>query len=302
MHATDVVQSAHFMVHVAGMRNKLSELEVFSLMLASIVHDYRHPGLNNNFLVKTGHELALLHNDSSVLENHHISSAFILMQQEKLDPLKNLPKQEKAKCREICIALVLATDLKLHFDIVASFKNEVVAMGLSKTDTKATPEEEEQMNLMAMKMAIKCSDIGHPTKSPPLHLKWSRLIMREFFAQGDEERRRKFSISPLCDRKDVNSIPGSQKGFINFLVQPVYTIWTEYLTNHVDSDAGAIKIFAINMKVSDFLRLRLRLRLIVTNHFTYTYRFFPVLGKSRPLGILGKRAFFQCNANYPDRN
>ena len=75
--------------------------------------------------------------------------------------------------------------------------------------------------------------------------------MREFFAQGDEERRRKFSISPLCDRKDVNSIPGSQKGFINFLVQPVYTIWTEYLTNHVDSDAGAIKIFAINMKVSD---------------------------------------------------
>ena len=131
--------------------------------------------------------------------------------------------------------------------------------------------------------------------------------MREFFAQGDEERRRKFSISPLCDRKDVNSIPGSQKGFINFLVQPVYTIWTEYLTNHVDSDAGAIKIFAINMKVSDFLRLRLRLllrlrlrlRLIVTNHFYLHLPLFSRIRKISPFGNPGEKSLLSMQCKLP---
>ena len=249
MHATDVVQSAHYMVQVAGLSNKLSELEVFSLMLASLIHDYKHPGLNNNFLVKTHNELALIHNDSSVLENHHISSAFILMQQDKLNPLKKLHQVEKNKCREICIALVLATDLKLHFDMVADFKNEVAAIGLSSDGTlKSTEKEEEQMNLMSMKIVIKCSDIGHPTKPLPIHLKWSRLIMQEFYAQGDEERSRDFqTISPLCDRNDNGSIPKSQKGFINFLVQPLYSIWSEYLKVHVNAPDAAVDVFSENI-------------------------------------------------------
>ena len=171
------------------------------------------------------------------------------MKEDKFNPLKNLSKVEKTKCREIIIALVLATDLKLHFDIVAEFKNEIAAIGLEDESGKSgNSEEEEAMNLMAMKMAIKCSDIGHPTKIAPLHLKWSKLIMREFYTQGDEERKRKQSISPLCDRKDKHSVPGSQKGFINFLVQPVYSLWTQYLTKHVNANENSVKIFAENMK------------------------------------------------------
>ena len=43
------------------------------------VHDYGHGGLNNDFLIKTHHPLAILYNDLSPLENHHISAAVSLL-------------------------------------------------------------------------------------------------------------------------------------------------------------------------------------------------------------------------------
>ena len=57
-----------------------SELEVFAALIAAAVHDVDHPGKNNQFLIETGHELAILYNDNSVLENHHLAMAFRIMQ------------------------------------------------------------------------------------------------------------------------------------------------------------------------------------------------------------------------------
>ena len=57
-----------------------SELEVFATLIAAAVHDVDHPGKNNQFLIETGHELAILYNDNSVLENHHLAMAFRIMQ------------------------------------------------------------------------------------------------------------------------------------------------------------------------------------------------------------------------------
>lgn len=45
---------------------------------AALVHDYDHKGLNNEFLVKTAHPLAITYSDQSPLENHHIAAATML--------------------------------------------------------------------------------------------------------------------------------------------------------------------------------------------------------------------------------
>lgn len=50
-----------------------------SLYLAAVCHDYDHPGLNNDFLVKSHHRLAISHNDRSPLENHHAASSFEIL-------------------------------------------------------------------------------------------------------------------------------------------------------------------------------------------------------------------------------
>ena len=42
---------------------------------SALVHDYEHGGLNNDFLIKTYHPLAITYNDQSPLENHHAAAA-----------------------------------------------------------------------------------------------------------------------------------------------------------------------------------------------------------------------------------
>merc|ERR1712228_687021 len=50
---------------------------------------------------------------------------------------------------------------------------------------------------------------------------WTHRCLREFFSQGDEEKRRGLPVSPMCDRSTTN-VPGSQIGFIQFIVQPTF--------------------------------------------------------------------------------
>ena len=57
--------------------------KLFSCYLAAIVHDYEHHGVNNDFLIKTSDPLALLYNDVSPMENHHVAAAFLLMSEDK---------------------------------------------------------------------------------------------------------------------------------------------------------------------------------------------------------------------------
>ena len=39
-------------------------------------------GVNNDFLIRTSDPLALLYNDASPMENHHLAAAFTLMREE----------------------------------------------------------------------------------------------------------------------------------------------------------------------------------------------------------------------------
>ena len=49
-------------------------------MIASVAHDIGHPGVNNTFLINSNDELAIRYNDISVLENHHASSLFKILE------------------------------------------------------------------------------------------------------------------------------------------------------------------------------------------------------------------------------
>ena len=49
----------------------MTKTEFLGALLAAYGHDVGHPGVNNPFLVQTGCDIALLHNDHSPLENMH---------------------------------------------------------------------------------------------------------------------------------------------------------------------------------------------------------------------------------------
>jgi hypothetical protein len=41
---------------------KLDGYEISSLLIACLIHDFKHPGLNNGFLMNTSHSIAIKYN------------------------------------------------------------------------------------------------------------------------------------------------------------------------------------------------------------------------------------------------
>ena len=93
--------------------------------MAAACHDYEHPGFNNPYLVNTKSEFAILYNDKSPLENHHASSVFNLMLKENANVFVNISKEDKKKCRERIINMILHTDNAVHFADLAMLKNRI---------------------------------------------------------------------------------------------------------------------------------------------------------------------------------
>ena len=75
-----MTQSTHILLSSSALEEVFTPLEVLSAILASSIHDVDHPGLTNQYLVNTSSELAIIYNDESVLENHHLAVAFKLIQ------------------------------------------------------------------------------------------------------------------------------------------------------------------------------------------------------------------------------
>merc|ERR1712217_541276 len=65
------------------------------------------------------------------------------------------------------------------------------------------------------------ADLSNTCKPLSRSIQWTDRVLAEFFAQGDRERFVGRDISPLCDRRTV-SRPGSQVGFIDFIIKPTF--------------------------------------------------------------------------------
>ena len=55
-------------------------------LIACLMHDVGHPGVQNSFLIGLKHVKSLRYNDKAVLENHHCAIAFKLL----LDPKNDI--------------------------------------------------------------------------------------------------------------------------------------------------------------------------------------------------------------------
>ena len=80
---------------ISAISLSIIDLETVGAIFASAVHDVDHPGVTNQFLVNTSSDLAIMYNDESVLENHHLAVAFKLVQQENVDIFANLTKKQR---------------------------------------------------------------------------------------------------------------------------------------------------------------------------------------------------------------
>ena len=57
----------------------MSEMDIFSVIIAALGHDIAHPAFTNRFLVNTHDMIAIRYNDQSPLENMHSSKIFEIL-------------------------------------------------------------------------------------------------------------------------------------------------------------------------------------------------------------------------------
>ena len=235
-HGACVAHGAYWFASNAAIKGATATpIDMFSLILAALMHDVSHTGHNNAFHVATGSDLALLYSDQSVLEMHHLATGFRVLASAQSDISAKMSTEHRKQMRSCVIAMVLATDLTQNFNVISAYKTmlqpamsegregehgpgpgpprtrkeERVEQGkeplFSSRAATMLPEE----RLTVLKMAIKCADIGNVTKGKAAALLWTDRVIQEFFAQGDEERSLGLPVTPMLDRHSANvtSIP-----------------------------------------------------------------------------------------------
>jgi len=227
-HALDVLHATSRIMRVIDSENWLSELEQFALLIAAIAHDIGHPGVNNGFLSEVGHELALLYNDRSPLENMHCSKLYQIIAYEESNIFRGLTKDEYKEVRKSCIETVLHTDMMGHQGMVKELQilwqvnGEILtdgSIGVTSPDGDIFGTKENKT--LTMNAILHSADVSNPAKQWEVTEAWAMVCLEEFFAQGDQEKVLNIPVQFLNNRDTLNK-PNSQIGFIEFMIAPFF--------------------------------------------------------------------------------
>ncbi|KAF4675904.1 Calcium/calmodulin-dependent 3',5'-cyclic nucleotide phosphodiesterase 1B [Perkinsus olseni] len=245
-HAVDVTHTVYRYMALAKSVAFLQPLDCLAVLLAAVVHDIGHPGVNNPYLIETAHELALRYNDKSPLENMHCARFFELCGEAEANVLQELSKQQYRDVRRIMIECILHTDNAHHFEMIKALQmlyqlnREIVDEGYDADEEEWSAEcvtlfSTNDVRMTLLQLFLHAADISNPTKPFKSCKAWANRVLDEFFAQGDLEKAQNIPVQMLNDRNTV-SRPHSQIGFLEFLVAPLFLLQVQLLPSLYESD------------------------------------------------------------------
>jgi len=203
---------------------------MLAFLVSALAHDVGHPGLTNSYQINSRSDLALIYNDTSVLENFHITQTYKILQKKEFNIFENYDREESNILRKRIIQCILATDMSFHTKMCVNMKlkltNHQIELGKNvdrlvkqlETTYAKFDSKQEILNL-----TLHAADLGHNTKVFKITQTWAYMLSEEFFAQGDLEIKQNLPISFLCDRSTAN-IPKSQVGFIREIIIPCFQL------------------------------------------------------------------------------
>lgn len=122
------LQACHLLIVDLHLASRLSDFDILSVFLAAIIHNYRHPGLTNQYLMASQDSLSLLYNDVKPVENFACSSAFRLLAEPGNDFFSSFDPVTRQKVRQQIVALVFATNLADHAYFLGALFGDSICM------------------------------------------------------------------------------------------------------------------------------------------------------------------------------
>ncbi|XP_022366869.1 high affinity cAMP-specific and IBMX-insensitive 3',5'-cyclic phosphodiesterase 8A isoform X2 [Enhydra lutris kenyoni] len=250
-HSADVLHATAYFLCKERIKQTLDPVDEVAALIAATIHDVDHPGRTNSFLCNAGSELAILYNDTAVLESHHAALAFQLTaRDDKCNIFKNMERNDYRTLRQGVIDMVLATEMTKHFEHVNKFVNSInKPLAALEADGEVARDEEAVTTMLrtpenrtlVKRMLIKCADVSNPCRPLEQCIEWAARISEEYFSQTDEEKRQDLPVvMPVFDRNTC-SIPKSQISFIDYFITDMFDAWDAFvdlpeLMQHLDNN------------------------------------------------------------------
>ncbi|CAE8709123.1 unnamed protein product, partial [Polarella glacialis] len=130
--------------------------------IAALAHDVGHFGRNNAFCSNVSHELALIYNDRSILENMHAATCFQLMKVRGCNILADSSRENRRQFREHVVGLILATDMTSHFEFLGKIR-------VRAAHEEFNPQEHAEDRRLVTHCCLKAADLGHAALPWEMH-------------------------------------------------------------------------------------------------------------------------------------
>eukprot|EP00727_Mastigamoeba_balamuthi_P000931 m51a1_g10835 putative 3 -cyclic-nucleotide phosphodiesterase (1537) ;mRNA; f:45706-52422 len=196
-HAADVAQATYALVKGCTAA-QFTPLERLAAVVAAVIHDVGHPGVNNAFLQSTMDALHVRYNGVSVLESMHSAEGMRVLLSDECNFVRGkLPQADVVELHRTVASMVLATDMSRHLEFTSQ--------------------------LLILQLILKAADVSNSSRRWEVCARWARRVMEEFGQQGDQERERGLTVSAFMDR-GTQDIGRCQTAFIKYVMLPMADI------------------------------------------------------------------------------
>ncbi len=211
-HAISTLQFVYYLLkNIGNLDLIIDKYEIFGLLISALVHDIDHPGHTNGFEINYKTHLASKYSDSSVLENHHCSTAFYIMQLPEIQLLSSMSMENFNKVRNTIIECIMSTDMKYHNDLIKLVENKPIEWYFSNPTVFA-------------KLIIHMADISNQVRPFEICKTGSENLRREFSNQIEKEELLKLPVTEYLRIPDDKAFYKSELGFSNHMVLPLVNI------------------------------------------------------------------------------
>lgn len=155
-----------------------------------------------------------------------------------------------AEFRKCIVNVILATDMGLHNDYVAKFRDQAERLKQNGPIDISDEKICDQERMLLFSAIIKCADIGNVVSYLPVDrlasamclfsltlslfwynqsrpfkhgLRWAEVLVDEFSSQGDLERELGLPVMPINDRGKLSQ-EDVQIGFIKHVALPLFEV------------------------------------------------------------------------------
>ncbi len=211
-HAVNVLQMTYKLLLETNLINKLKQHISFGILIAAISHDVDHPGNTNSYEVNSLSKYARLYNDTSVLENHHCTLAFEILENTGL--IHTFKGDDFKEFRKTIILGILGTDMSKH--------NECINK-LTTFDFNCNQFSLEQQYFIASAL-LHCADLSNSVKNFQTSFEWSKRISLEFYEQTLKEELEGLPSLPFMKVQDNLSMCLNEIAFITNISIPMWKL------------------------------------------------------------------------------